>query len=236
MATSLRNHGHFQSRATPRRFGRIYIRDERDDKFPITVKRASKRTSRYWNQSGWWGDQLATPKCVGYAFAHWVEDGPVTHDGKPPVADPTVIYDTAQDLDEWEGDDYEGTSIRGGVKALKAMGYVSEYRWTKSLRTLVNTILEVGPVVVGTVWWSGMFEPNKSGLVRARGEAVGGHAYVLNGVNTKRKLFRIKNSWGRFWGLNGCAYIGFDDLGMLIEDMDGECCLASEIPDARGEA
>lgn len=215
-----------------RRFGRIYVRDERDDAYPILLKRASRRTSRYWNQNGWWGDQGYTPRCVGYAFAHWCEDGPVTHRGKPPIADPQVIYETAQDVDEWEGDDYEGTSIRGGAKAMQEMGFVSEYRWTKSLRTLVTTVLELGPVVVGTAWWSGMSEPNKSGRIRISGEIAGGHAYLLNGVNTKRQLFRIKNSWGRGWGVNGTAYIGFDDMGLLIEDMDGEVCLATEVPDA----
>jgi hypothetical protein len=215
-------------RIEQRRFGRVFIRDERDDAYPM-VKLASKRTSRYWNPSGWWGDQGDTPKCVGYAWGHWFEDGPITHRGQAPFADPSTIYALAQDLDEWPGSAYEGTSIRGGAKAMQQLGFISEYRWTKNLDVLISKILEVGPVVVGTAWWSDMCEPNARGIIRATGYVCGGHAWVVNGVNVKKSLFRMKNSWGRSWGRNGAAFVTFDDMAMLIGDMDGECCLAKEV-------
>lgn len=216
--------------AVKRKFGRTYIADERDEDFPIRAK-ATSRTNRYWNNTGWWGDQKATPLCVGYAFAHWYEDGPITHSAKPvPVAKPQVVYDLAQELDEWEGTAYSGTSIRAGAKAMKVLGYISEYRWTYDLPTMIATVLELGPVVVGTTWWSDMFVPNKAGVIRATGFVCGGHAYVINGVNVAKKLFRLKNSWGKTWALNGSAFISFADMAMLIEQMDGECCLATEVP------
>jgi hypothetical protein len=169
---------------------------------------------------------------VAYAWVHWLEDGPITHGSrKPPLFDPAFVYAKAQDLDEFEGSAYEGTSIRGGAKAMQQLGCITEYRWCFDLSTLVNAILETGPVVVGTVWWSGMFEPNKSGLVRARGIAAGGHAYVVNGVNVGKGLFRIKNSWGRGWGIGGSAFVPFEDMALLLERMDGEACLAIEVPD-----
>lgn len=220
-------------RAAPRKYGRIYIADQQDCLFQLErPARASKRTFRYWNARGWRGDQGTTSKCVAFAWAHWYEDGPITHRGKPPVADPHAIYALAQDLDEWPGDDYEGTSVRGGAKAMRQLGFISEYRWTKSLDVLIHEVLERGPVVVGTAWWSDMCEPDKSGLIRATGEVLGGHAYVINGVNTKTRLFRIKNSWEPTWGQAGMAYVPFDDMAMLVEDMDGEVCRATEVPDA----
>ena len=45
---------------------------------------------------------------------------------------------------------------------------------------------------------------------------MGGHAYVINGVNTIKKQFRLKNSWGRKWGQGGHAFISFDDMKKLI--------------------
>ena len=88
-------------------------------------------------------------------------------------------------------------------------------------------MLNIGPVVVGTYWYLRMFYPDRSGLIRIGGPIVGGHAYVINGIDTNKKLFRIKNSWGRRWGINGSAYISFNDMSRLIM-MNGEICLASE--------
>ena len=73
-----------------------------------------------------------------------------------------------------------------------------------------------------------MFFPNKKGKITATGSDMGGHAYLLDGVNTKTGLLRIKNSWGRDWGKKGFAYISIDDMDMLLQDY-GEACLAEEI-------
>ena len=81
--------------------------------------------------------------------------------------------------------------------------------------------------MVGTNWYVGMFYPDKNGLIKISGGLAGGHAYVINGVDTKKQLFRIKNSWGRSWGISGTAYISFANMQRLIAE-DGEVCLAVE--------
>lgn len=88
-------------------------------------------------------------------------------------------------------------------------------------------MLYKGPVVVGTYWLRDMFYPN-NGLITATGNVAGGHAYLLDGINTKRGIIRIKNSWGRNWGKKGFAYISIDDMSKLI-NMNGEACIAIEI-------
>jgi C1A family cysteine protease len=57
---------------------------------------------------------------------------------------------------------------------------------------------------------------------------VGGHAYLINGMDVKRGLARGKNSWGRGWGKAGAFRIPLDDLDRLIRE-DGEACLALEV-------
>ena len=215
------------------KLGRQYIYDERDNRFLITdhlLKKVPRTriTSRYWDDTVWWGDQGNTPQCVGYAWSHWLNDGPVYHRGPKPKLAPNIIYENAQKLDIWPGENYDGTSVRGGAKFLQNSKLIRSYYWGFDLNTLINTVLNLGPVVVGTNWYYGMFFPNKTGLIRASGFIAGGHAYVINGVATTSRMFRIKNSWGKGWGQAGHAYISFSDMDKLIREQ-GEICLATEI-------
>lgn len=217
------------------KLGRIYVPDERDKKFQLKSalpKETPGITYKYWWPSGWWGDQGATPHCVAYSWVHWLAEGPLTQGAKrkgtEPAINTTYLYNEAQKVDAWEGEDYDGTSVRAGAKILKNEGFISSYNWAWDIDTIVNAILVAGPMVVGTVWTYDMFFPNDKGIITATGEQMGGHAYLLDGVNTKKEILRIKNSWGRNWGKNGFAYISFDDMAKLISQY-GEACLAVEI-------
>jgi hypothetical protein len=219
----------------PFSLGREYSPDARDNNYLISkillpnIPKTVPITSRYWNDNVWWGDQGSTPQCVGYAWAHWIEDGPVLHTGIHPLVTPKIIYENAQRLDEWPGENYDGTSVRGGVKYLQNRRLVSSYYWAFDVNTLINTVLNLGPVVVGTNWYYNMFYPNRNGVISIGGRIAGGHAYVINGVDINTRLFRMKNSWGRSWGLQGHAYISFNDMSRLIREQ-GEICIATEIP------
>lgn len=209
--------------------GRRYVTDGRDTRFPMqaALPPEVRGTRRYWWANGWWGDQGSRPECVGYAWAHWLEDGPVTHDGTAPIVNPSVLYKKAQKVDEWPGENYAGTSVRAGAKILQEMGLIQEYRWAWDMDPMVEALLSVGPVVVGVNWYGSMFDPNYKGIIKVSGSVAGGHALIVNGVNTERELFRLKNSWGREWGENGYAWISFSDMRRLIRE-DGEVCLAME--------
>ena len=218
-----------------RLLNRAYSFDIRDYDYLIkrniaTVNRPTALKQRYWNADGWWGDQLGTPQCVGYAWAHWLEDGPVEHAGKAPIVAPELIYTEAQKVDEWAGENYNGTSVRGGAKFLAADKKIGKYYWAFDINTIVNTLLNVGPVVVGTNWYSNMMAPNRAGFITPTGRILGGHAYVLNGVDTVARRIRVKNSWGRKWGQNGHAWISIPYMEKLIR-ANGEACIAVEFTD-----
>jgi hypothetical protein len=214
-------------------FGRLASVDVRDANYLLKERvETSERYYRYWYDNAWWGNQGTRPWCVAYAWLHWVEDGPVTHNwAREPLFAPFDIYHAAQQVDQWPGDHYDGTSVRAGAKILKAKGVISEYRWAWDVDAIVRTILTTGPVVVGTRWYYGMSHPHLSEagqyMMTVTGRVLGGHAYCLTGVSLGKQKFRIKNSWGRNWGSNGRAYISFDDMQTLL-DQNGEACMAFE--------
>jgi Papain family cysteine protease len=214
------------------KLGRIHSVDVRDLNYLIVnhlpqAFSVTTKTSQYWQDNIWNGDQGNTPMCVGYAWAHYIEDGPITHSGTHPVVSPVDIYNGAQRLDPWANIPHDGTTVRAGAQYLKNNSKISSYLWAYDVNTLANTVLNVGPVVVGTNWYYNMFFPDRTGRIRVGGYLAGGHAYDINGVDMKAQLFRIKNSWGTSWGQSGHAYISFSDMAYLIKQ-NGEVCLAVE--------
>lgn len=209
--------------------GRRFAIDVRDlDHRVRQVSAPLPKAYRYWNANGWWGDQGSTPQCVAYAWTHWLEDGPITQPGTTPVVVPGQLYAAAQKVDEWEGEAYDGTSVRAGAKVLQSLGLIAEYQWAYTLDEVARTVLEEGPMVVGTNWYDSMFEPDEAGFLEADGRLAGGHAWVIDGVNTRAAYFRMKNSWGRGWGTRGFALVSFETFDRLLHE-DGEACIAKEI-------
>lgn len=220
--------------------GRRFAPDPRDRDYPLRQAVPRNLTGRrYWWDSGAWLDQGFTGTCVGHGWAHWVEDSPITPEG---TIDPYGIYRDACLIDEWTENDDQGldwgTSVRAGAKVLVSRGVCSGYLWAFDLQTLIDAVLSKGPVVVGTNWYDSMFEPRSAKdaagntrqmlLIDADAQVVGGHCYVLNGVDTEARVFRVKNSWGRNWGANGRASIRFGAMERLLLE-DGEGCMAQQV-------
>ncbi len=96
-----------------------------------------------------WYDQGQTPHCVGFSLSRamsWLNRR---------FYDADWLYYEAQKVDEWDGEDYDGTSVRGGCRILNTVGHrriydgetlnaslvhgIEAYRWI----TNVDDVLEV---------------------------------------------------------------------------------------------
>ena len=209
-----------------RSWGRDAAPDERDK--PLTDKmltvggkrRKAQPWKQYWRDGPWQGDQGSNGSCVGFAWAHWLYADPVRR-----LIDAEGVYAVSQNLDEWDGRDYDGTSIRAGAKVLQKLRFISGYAFATSAADVAKSVLRIGPVVMGTDWWSLMSVPETTSFdLRTVGVVEGGHAWLITGVDTKKKRFRMKNSWGKGWGVNGRANISFDAVDILLKSA-GEACI-----------
>ena len=216
-----------------RGMGRIYIPDPRDNHYPMSsiLQQTDLRKKDWWDE-GWWGDQGYDPYCVAFSWAHWLADGPRPNsifESRRPGVDTRELYCEAQKRDPWPGNCdyplYDGTSVRAGAKVLQEWGFIREYRWARNGQELAQAVLNIGPVILGTMWYEGMGYPDSNGIMNITGSPWGGHAYVVNAVDLDTGLFTIKNSWGQGWGLNGRAYLRLADADVLIRAA-GEACVA----------
>lgn len=190
-------------------------------------------------------DQGREGACVGFSWSHEMAAKPV-----PIVAGPSTamrIYKRAQLIDQWPGENYSGTSVLAGAKAVQELvnpqskkSVMPEYRWAFSLKDLVQAIAYKGPAVLGVNWYQGQFSPDSDGFIHVTGPIMGGHAILAKGVKIikldKTKGFSwtntdldksyvvLHNSWGPGWGQHGTCKISLTDLGRLLDER-GEACI-----------
>lgn len=135
------------------------------------------------------------------------------------------VYELATSLDEFDGQyppTDTGSSGIGAAKALVSLGLAARYTHAFSL-TVLQSALQSGPVMAGTVWLNSMFDTDRDGYVivdRNSGEA-GGHEYVISAYDATRQAYRLDNSWGTSWGVRGSAWYRQSDLQWLLSQ-DGD--------------
>ena len=170
-----------------------------------------------WAHQGPVLDQGNLGSCTGNAMAQWLNTdfgGGHRLDQEKAVA----FYEMATKLDPFPGSwppEDTGSSGLAVCKAARKLGYISSYRWTFTFTSFLAA-LSRSPVLVGSVWTSGMFKPDDNLFIRPTGEAQGGHEYLMIGVNVEKKYVTLLNSWGDGWGYKGRARITFPDMALLL--------------------
>lgn len=102
----------------------------------------------------------------------------------------------------------------------------SDYRvlsYYKAIDTLSiqNAIMDYYGVLVGIKLTDSFYSPSNGYINYIDGEKTyGGHAVVINGWKLENNIYywRVHNSWGNRWGIDGEAWISFDDLQKVMLD------------------
>ena len=171
---------------------------------------------------GWTAEALATPFVVNLkTIPYKVPSTP------HPFA--RYVYVNAKKVDEYPGENYDGTSVLAGAKVMQGLNTIVSYSWAFSVDDVIDALIQKGPVVLGINWYDGMYEaPN--GVLSISGDHVGGHCVLAIGYKVSSQKFNgkpsivIQNSWGSDWGINGLAEIEVSELKSLLSD-NGEACV-----------
>jgi hypothetical protein len=224
-------------------FGRLIApKDERDNQYrmramqPLLGPLVPPRTHAY-HEPHQRLNQGTLPHCVAFAGKGFVLAAPIMQD---PGYDTTAIYHLCQDMDEWPGSEYDGTSVRALMKVLTAKHWISGYVWGQSIEEVTTWMNHgFGTVIVGTNWYASMDDVDSKGFIQAppsTATPIGGHAYRINWYDAKKDGYLVVNSWGLSWGTlmdhstvvrTGMAYLSRDLLIRLMTE-DGEIASATQ--------
>lgn len=224
MAITLRD----GSEVSDPRLGRVVEFDARSlSEHPITdvltAGQVAKPVTKLWTIPGPAPlNQGAEGACVGFAFTHELVSEPVPVTGAS-NAYARGVYRRAQNLDAFPNSQ-PGTSVVAGAKALKERGFYSRYTWCETEEEVAAAVSHVGPVVVGTNWHEGMYTVPSDGFVVPTGRVVGGHAWLLTGIDVDGGFYYWLNSWGPKYGKRGRAKMRREVFTTLF-NRRGEACV-----------
>ncbi len=169
---------------------------------------------------------------------------------------PHMLYRMARLYDEWPGEEYEGSSLRGALRGFFNNGVCQDALWGRTtdmfasleaakdarrtalgayyrLRPVLSdyhaALNETGAIYASAAVHSGWDKPVKGVIEPKAGGPL--HAFAIVGYDETG--FWVQNSWGRRWGRSGVAHWSYQDWAANIQDA-WVLQLAIEAPEAFG--
>lgn len=178
-------------------------------------------------------DQGNRPTCVTNTMLGWLMSAPIMT--VPPAAPQRwaeLAYTWSQQNDEWDGEYYDGTSVRAGLQYLrKQTGHAASFARLLSVDEGINWLKSpVGsPIPIGVDLFQNMAQPDSKNLGAASGRWLGGHAMLWYWYSERTGLCFIRNSWGEDWANRGNFALPVADLRYLIETLGGDAYAATQV-------
>lgn len=188
------------------------------------------------------GDTGPEGTTVGFSVAYAMQAAIKNATGRTVALSPRSIYVTAKKYDEWPGEDYEGTSVLGALKAVREVGAYLESDWPYSNKTKpksgtnpayrISSYTEVRGVeqilsairerkgVIAAVTVTEDFDktdPDGRVTIRLPLRQLGAKTICLVGYDGERGEFKFANDWGPNWGLRGFGIIRDTDLLRILQ-------------------
>jgi C1A family cysteine protease len=81
----------------------------------------------------------------------------------------------------------------------------------------VKNALKKGPMITSMYVYEDFVNYGSGVYKHTKGNGLGGHAISLIGFDDNKRAWIIRNSWGNEWGMDGFAYISYDDVSGVGE-------------------
>jgi pimeloyl-ACP methyl ester carboxylesterase len=186
-------------------------------------------------------DQGSEGACTGFGLAATIhlllERG-----GQPKTRVSTrMLYEMARRHDEWPGEDYEGSSLRGALRGWNSMGVCTEKAWpydpekTDAELTIVRAkeakkitlgayfrlrphlpdyhaaLCQAEVIYVSADVHEGWSNPGRNGVIKYTRDTVVDGGHAFAIVGYNDAGFWVQNSWGTDWGRRGLALWTYED-------------------------
>lgn len=181
-------------------------------------------------------NQRSEGACTGFALAAAI-NRLYAEAGEEIRVSARMLYEMARCYDEWPGEAYDGSSLRGAIKGWYNMGVCRDELWkyrvskrgnltvkrAKDARSHTlgayyrlkpevvhynSALNEAGVIVVSAQVHSGWDSPLQ-GVIEQREQSNDGHAFAVVGYDERG--FWVQNSWGGKWGNQGLALWRYED-------------------------
>lgn len=188
------------------------------------------------------GNQGSEGTTVGFAVAYAMQAAIKSKFNRKVTLSARGLFVTARKFDEWPGENYEGSSVSGGLKGAKAVGAWLESQWpyagpapAPSVKPAYKVTqfrrLDAGPEALVSEMQAGrvpivqVSATEDFDQVGADGRVVirtplrpaGGHSMAVIGFDQSRAEFRLANMWGTDWGDKGTLVMRDSDLKRITE-------------------
>jgi len=198
--------------------------DPKDWNLRLFALRRTDITERLWGFNHEALDQKDKPHCGGFSMAHFGLCLPTFSDYTNEDGDEFYKQCKITDLQPgWEN----GTSVRSIAVTGQKLKMWPNYAFATDVETIYAWLLNSGPVIMGTNWYTDMFMPNGNHVIHPTGDLAGGHAWVAIGVNLNSGYIDGLTSWGPSFGDNGRFRIPMIEFRKLFAQQ-GEAIAAIE--------
>ncbi len=227
-------------RKTDSRLGRHVEHDPRSVRYAFPVYPKSAIKSALWTRRAPILDQGNLGSCTGNALAGILGTDAEGYQGLTTVYVPNAdayklfvrtsyvideafaiqLYKLNTLLDSFKGEypptDTGSSGLACGKSAV-ALGLADTYSHAFSFGALQSAI-QHGPVLFGTVWLNSMFETASDGHVRVQTSSgvAGGHELIISGYDASAGTWQLANSWGSSWGFHGHGYVTDNEMKWLL--------------------
>lgn len=191
-------------------------------------------------------DQQDEPACTGFALAAVINYLNQQRGDDEKKVSMRMLYEMAKRNDEWQGEDYSGSSCRGAIKGWYNMGVADESLWSyeankpgsfsvaAAKNARANTVgayyrlnhrvsdFHAALNEAGVIYCSArvhlgwQHKQVIDGTISTNDNYSGSHAFAIVGYDDTG--FWVQNSWGEQWGREGLAIWSYADWQKNIQD------------------